>query len=526
MTPDGDRDLDTRRDVLKCIGAIVTTTGIAGCSGDGGEGTPTDGGGGGTPTDGGGDGTPTDGGGGGTPTDGGGGGTPTDGGGDGTPTDGGGDGTPTDGGGGGTGIDSVAGAFRRSPSSAHAPGDGAVPLDWLDERPFEVLKVTTLDGAGEGSLRWALNQTGPRLVVFEVGGVIDLEGDALTIENGKVVVAGQTAPSPGITLIRDQLATDGARDVVLQHLRVRPGSDIVSEGEEPGGEGHAVDAVGIGGSNESDTRGNVIVDHCSVTWGSDEGLSVARQPMEKDDAPSGTEPVTIANTIIAETMDNSELHPEPGHSYGSLLYSGYEYSLVGNLWANNSRRNPWIGRYYGPCQGTVVNNFVLHATDAAITVDPNGDSRLSFIGNKFVDGKSNVNLNHFPRSEGLAEGVERMVYFDDSAANVQSEAVWDIVDEPPTDMGGIEPIPRSAVKFRREKTVGARPADRTHHDQRIIDQMVAESGEIIDSDATVGGYPDLEPTMRPLEVPEGDAARGEWLYQHTRAVEEPNVDPP
>jgi len=520
MASDGDRGPDTRRDVLKCIGAIVTATGIAGCSGDGG---------GETPTDEGSDGTPTDGSGEETPTDGSGEETPTDGGGEGTPTGGGGEGTPTGGGGEETGIDSVAEAFRRSPSSAHAPGDGAVPLDWLDGQSFEVLKITTLDSAGEGSLRWALNHAGPRIVVFEVGGVVDLEGESLVIDDGDVVVAGQTAPSPGITIIRDQLAVQDV-NVVLQHLRVRPGSDILSGNEEANNEGHSVDALSIHGDAHG-ARGNAILDHCSVTWGSDEGLSVSHSqggvgPSDRESAPDDTEPVTVTNTIIAETMDHSELHPESGHAFGSLMYGGYEYSLAGNLWVNNRRRNPWIGRYFGPCQGAIVNNVVLHATGMAMAVDPNGNSRYSFIGNEYVDGKNDVNLLHKAGHEAVAEDAERKVYFDDNPASVRNEDIWDVVDEPPNAMHDIEPIPRSAVRFRREKTVGARPADRTHHDQRIVDQMVAESGDIIDTYEDVGGYPDLGSTTRSLDVPEDEAALAEWLYQHTRAVEEPDVDPP
>jgi len=74
---------------------------------------------------------------------------------------------------------------------------------------------------GKGSLGACLRVKGPRLIVFEVGGLINLEGKGLTIEDPDVFIAGQTAPEPGITLIRGGLAIESDR-TVLQHLRVRP----------------------------------------------------------------------------------------------------------------------------------------------------------------------------------------------------------------------------------------------------------------------------------------------------------------
>ncbi len=89
-------------------------------------------------------------------------------------------------------IERLSDVFRYSPSSEFAPGDGGVCLDWVDDGDFEVIKVTTLSNEGEGSLRWALKEkNGHRLVVFEVGGVVDLEGESLSIMpgHGNVIIA-------------------------------------------------------------------------------------------------------------------------------------------------------------------------------------------------------------------------------------------------------------------------------------------------------------------------------------------------
>src|SRR6266567_5223575 len=87
-------------------------------------------------------------------------------------------------------------------------------------RPI-VLRVTTLEADGAGSLREALDDARPRIVVFEVGGVIDLEGGSLNVRSPHLIVAGQTAPDPGITLIRGGLTVE-TYDVKIQHIAVRP----------------------------------------------------------------------------------------------------------------------------------------------------------------------------------------------------------------------------------------------------------------------------------------------------------------
>ena len=91
-------------------------------------------------------------------------------------------------------------------------------------RGGRILRVTTLAADGPGSLKAALEAKGPRIVVFEVGGVIDLGRSTLTITEPFLTIAGQTAPSPGITIIRGGIDIR-AHDVIVRHLRVRPGVD-------------------------------------------------------------------------------------------------------------------------------------------------------------------------------------------------------------------------------------------------------------------------------------------------------------
>jgi pectate lyase len=126
-----------------------------------------------------------------------------------------------------------------------------------------IIRVTTLRSSGAGSLAEALSTKGPRVIVFEVGGVVDLQGRHLKISEPFVTIAGQTAPSPGITLIRGGLFIN-THDVVIQHIAVRTG-----EAGRAKKSGWETDAI----STASAT--NVVVDHCSCTWATDENLSAS-----------------------------------------------------------------------------------------------------------------------------------------------------------------------------------------------------------------------------------------------------------
>jgi len=110
--------------------------------------------------------------------------------------------------------------------TAQASFPGAV--GWAAQTPGgrggKIIRVTNLNADGPGSLKEAIETAGPRIVVFEVGGVIDLKRSTLTIREPFITIAGQTAPSPGITIIRGGLILRG-HDAIIRHLRVRTGVD-------------------------------------------------------------------------------------------------------------------------------------------------------------------------------------------------------------------------------------------------------------------------------------------------------------
>nr|QQZ49223.1 hypothetical protein JKL49_19155 [Phenylobacterium glaciei] len=153
-------------------------------------------------------------------------------------------------------------------------------------RGGRIIKVTTLASEGPGSFREALEAKGPRIIVFEVGGVIDLDRKTLKVEEPFVTIAGQTAPSPGITLIRGGMDVS-AHDVVMQHIRVRPG-----EAGQPKKSGWEEDAFStVSGAY------NVIVDHCTFTWATDENLSVSGLRFVGKTPTTGGRPPATASPI-------------------------------------------------------------------------------------------------------------------------------------------------------------------------------------------------------------------------------------
>jgi len=171
----------------------------------------------------------------------------------------------------------------------------------------QIIRVTNLESTGPGSLRAAMEAKGSRIIVFEVGGVIDLAKKSLKISEPFVTVAGQTAPSPGITVIRGAISIS-AHDVIVQHIRIRPGDagEAKRSGWEP-------DGLCAAGSNAY----NVVIDHCSLSWAVDENLSASGPRLEGPQATAHR--ITFSNCIIAEGLSKSS-HLKGEHSKGSLIH--------------------------------------------------------------------------------------------------------------------------------------------------------------------------------------------------------------
>ena len=190
-------------------------------------------------------------------------------------------------------------------------------------RGGRVITVTNLNDSGEGSLRWACLQGGARIIVFNVAGIIHLESP-LTILAPYITIAGQTAPGDGICIAGESFEIS-THDVIVRHLRIRRGGTNPARRE---------DAMG------GNPIGNIMIDHCSTSWGLDENISFYRHMYDPEDGGKARKlpavNVTIQNTISSQALDSYN------HAFGSTL-GGENASFMRNLWANNAGRNPSIG---------------------------------------------------------------------------------------------------------------------------------------------------------------------------------------
>ena len=183
-------------------------------------------------------------------------------------------------------------------------------------RGGNVYAVTNLNDSGEGSLRWALSQPGPRTVVFNVDGTIHLKS-ALRIP-ANTTIAGQTAPGMGVC-VADYPFSIGGSNVIVRYMRIRLGNKNVTTNGADGWDG-------FGGFEQTD----IIIDHCSVSWSIDECLSVY-----------GNINTTVQWCIAAQSLVNSG-HSKGAHGYG-CIWGGSGASFHHNLLAHHSSREPRLG---------------------------------------------------------------------------------------------------------------------------------------------------------------------------------------
>lgn len=186
-----------------------------------------------------------------------------------------------------------------------------------------VLVVTSLEDGGPGTLRWAVEQGGARIVVFNVAGIIHLKSPIIC-RAPYISIEGQSAPGDGICVAGESFWVN-THDVVIRYMRFRRGETNV---------GRRDDALG------GNPVGNIIVDHTSTSWGLDENFSMYRHMFDPGDGSKeeklGTVNITIQNCISAESLDTWN------HAFGTTM-GGENCMLVRNLWADNTGRNPSVG---------------------------------------------------------------------------------------------------------------------------------------------------------------------------------------
>ncbi|MCQ2412591.1 MAG: right-handed parallel beta-helix repeat-containing protein [Sphaerochaetaceae bacterium] len=398
-------------------------------------------------------------------------------------------------------------------------GWGTETRGGLDGR---IIRVTNLNSSGPGSFAEAIKAEGPRTVVFEVGGVIDLDKQQIKINNPYLTIAGQTAPSPGITIIRGGL-TINTHDVVIQHVFFRMGdADDAKIGDKYEPE------ISTGGNGNAY---NVVVDHCSVAWGVDENLSVSGKRGAGPENASRN--ITFSNNFISECLAWS-VHSKQtmNHSMGTLVMDDCtDVAIIGNFYAHNYERNPW---FKGNSSGIVVNNLIYDPGAWAIRLswipkewkdleERPSSPKISIVGNYEKEGPCTEVVamigSNYPENDEHGYMEDNIIVKIDGVTpgNLTHESIPVGIDaEKPIWYEGLNVLPASEVPEYVLWYAGARPAERDAIDLRLIEEYRNGTGKIINSQREVGGYPSYEPTYR--ELPEPTGSIEEWLIPYTYEV--------
>ncbi|WBL24721.1 pectinesterase family protein [Zunongwangia sp. HGR-M22] len=359
-----------------------------------------------------------------------------------------------------------------------------------------VYKVTNLNDDGEGSLRKGILKHDPRIIVFEVAGTIDLKS-SLDINHGNLTIAGQTAPGGGITLKGFPMKIK-AENVIIRYVRFRMGDENEVEDDALGGRGQK----------------NVIIDHCSMSWATDENVSFY-----------WNKNFTMQWCIISEALNRS-VHHKGAHGYGGI-WGGEKASFHHNLIMSNNSRNPRFGgsKSVPNTPDELVdfrNNVIFNWGDNNIYGGEKGSYNI--VNNYFKSGpattsskKDRIAAPSLPYGKFYVEG-NYMYNFPEITKNN-----WD---------GGIQCEDPLAAKSETEfsindniKTQSAleaynsvlRYAGSSYARDEVDKRLVAEvrAGEttfkngIIDSQETVGGWPVLRKGKK-LEDLDDDGMPDVW----------------
>ena len=243
----------------------------------------------------------------------------------------------------------VVGPAFAVPAFPGAEGAGATSVGGRDAN-LTVYRVTSLADSGSGTLREACAASGPRIVVFRVSGYITLQS-TLYITNPYITIAGQTAPGGGICLKLADNVTSGyllmirTHDVIVQHLRLRPGpAGFEGQGNSGGNSLYFTDYS----SNEGTY--NVIVDHCSVSWGTDENVTC----WQTQAAANRIYDATVQRLLVAQGLMD--------HSCGMIIgtNTGYrigDFDTHHNVFMDHMNRNPLYGHVTGRITSNIIYNW-------------------------------------------------------------------------------------------------------------------------------------------------------------------------
>jgi len=375
-----------------------------------------------------------------------------------------------------------------------------------------VYAVTNLNDAGPGSLRECAEASGARTCVFRVSGTIAVDG-WIKILKPNLTIAGQTSPGGIAIRVRNSVNAPilvQTHDVVIRHIRVRPGPSRIPSDN--------VDTIQISAGAH-----DVILDHISSSWPTDEGINIVGYG-EKPIPCGETRDITVQWSILSEGLNQSN---RGAHSRGSYIgYGAREITFHHNLIASNIRRNPLLNTRG---QFDMVNNVIYNSgTYNGEFYTRFGDLWVNVIGNVARLGpssnkttnlylvnyfrdypatfaiylKNNVDL-HRPANRG----DELLVLEPRDRRYATTAPVGTLSLDAATITG-----PGQAYRDILQR-VGARMPARDAVDRRVLGEMAACRGAIIDDPRQVGGWPVLTGPSPPVDRDQ-DGMADDWEVRH------------
>lgn len=409
------------------------------------------------------------------------------------------------------------------------PGAEGFGMYTTGGRGGKVYHVTSLaDDGSEGTLRYAVGKSGARTIVFDVSGTIELTS-RLKISNGDLTIAGQTAPGDGICLKNFETYV-GADNLIIRFIRFRLGTDKPDYTD-----GKATqDRDAIWGRNQK----NIILDHCSMSWCTDECASFY-----------GNQNFTMQWCLVAESLRGS-IHPKGYHGYGGI-WGGQGASFHHNLVAHHDSRTPRLcgSRYSNQPDKELVDlrNNVFYNWGATNSGYAGEGGSYNFVNNYYKSGpatKSSIKYRIFEpwADDGKNDQPQGVYghfyvkgnYMEDKGDNWD----WNGFDVNNSNNGSmnknsitsyseynVSPVSTQTAKVAYEKVLKYAGASlhRDAVDERVANETKGRSYTykgsvlgglgIIDKPSDVGGWPQLKSQPAPTDS-DGDGIPDEWESAH------------
>ena len=388
-----------------------------------------------------------------------------------------------------------------------------------------VYRISSLEDASSptpGTLRYALKQTGKRIIVFDVAGTIELcePLKVNTTYQGDLTILGQSAPGQGICIAKYPLILDGTQNVIIRYLRFRLGNKSLETSDDD------YDALSVNNCR------NVMIDHCSFSWSVDECVSCY-----------GNENFTLQYCFITESLRNAG-HVKGPHGYGGI-WGGKNASFHHNLLAHHDSRNPrfdhdfvtrtnvtpvdfinnvvydwgdnsayggegssntgnqrqynFINNYFKPGLSTEsdVNARLLNPTTKCDNEDKQGNHSgcIPSYGGTVVPGKFYVTGNVMEGSAAVTNDSSKK---SDCLSSTRFTFANAYTGEQSAQDAYATVLAKAGCSLSRDAV-----------DERIVNEVTTKGGGIIDKPADVGGWPELDPGTAITDT-DNDGMPDEW----------------